>query len=212
MVFVRVQGCNLIPAPCQWCDTKYAQDSENGKEMSIKEIVEEVIRLSPYYKSWVCITGGEPLWYNEALKELVQELKKGGYRIEIETNGSFRVPGWYTLVDSWVADMKCPSSGVCGVSKEEWFKTRLTDCVKFVVGTKEDLAFTKEILSRHKSDNPTVLVSPMTNPLLGVDIGEDDTVGWDRRWLQEVVEFCKENRVGFSLQIQKIIWGNKKGV
>ena len=209
-VFVRLAGCPLIPH-CNYCDTSYAWNPEDGKEMSVEEVIKEVGRLSPYYKSWVCITGGEPLWQEDGLEELVRRLKQGGYLITIETNGSFKPPRWYTLVDSWNADIKCPSSGVCGVSSEAWFNTREQDAIKFVVGNMEDLEFARSVLNRHKADSPTILVSPMAFILLNKEEGAWEEY-WNREWLQEVAEFAKEMGIRYSLQIHKILWGSKKGV
>ncbi len=187
---------------CSYCDTVYAQDGAGGKELSVEEVVDKVSKLAPYYKQWICITGGEPLLQEEELHRLVKKLKEGGYRTTIETNGSFYPPFWYTLADSWNTDIKCPTSGVCGVSKEEWFKTRFCDQIKFVVGTKEDLAFVDKMLSRHKADIPIVEISPIiTSPSQFVT-----------PFLQEIAEFCKEHRVRLSIQLHKIVWGNKKGV
>lgn len=214
MVFIRFQGCNLLPR-CSFCDTGYAQNPKDGDEMEIEGILKEVSRLSPHYKSWVCITGGEPLWQEEGLELLVRKLKLGGYLITIETNGSFKPPRWYTLVDSWNADIKCPSSGVCGVSNELWFKTRQQDQIKFVVGNKEDLDYTREVLSRHKADSPTIVVSPVIQlSQVRYDNFADRKVyeNWDVNWMQEVVEFVKDMRVRYSLQWHKVIWGDKKGV
>lgn len=207
-VFVRLAGCNLIPHCC-YCDTSYAWDPKDSKEKSVEEVVEEVSRLLPHYRSWVCITGGEPLWQEGELESLVRLLKKNGFLITVETNGSFKPPRWYTLVDSWSADIKCPSSGVCGVSNEMWLHTRQQDQVKFVVGNGEDLEFTRNTLK--KFPNPTVLVSPVTSLLLNKKEGAVEEY-WNKEWLEEVVDFCKEMRVRYSLQLHKIIWGNKRGV
>ncbi len=225
MVFVRFQGCNLLLKQCcSYCDTAYAQDSTKGKEMGIQEVVVEVSRLLPYYKSWVCITGGEPLWQEEELHNLVIKLKERGYRITIETNGSIKPPRWYTLVDSWNADIKCPSSGVCGVSKEIWFNTRVSDQIKFVVGNQEDLDFARKVIEKHRADNPVIEVSPVMDGKLfalpdflrrlGYSITEEQLSEFDlgSTWLQGVAEFAKEMRVHYSLQIHKILYGNRKGV
>lgn len=206
-VFVRLAGCNLLPNFCKWCDTTYAQEADSGREMSVEQVVQEVIHLYPYQKGWVCITGGEPLFQPDGLEELARELKRQQYLIEIETNGSLPRPGWWTLVDSWCADIKCPSSGVAGISREIWFKTRPQDQIKFVVGTEEDLEFADEMIRRHIVDNPVVLVSPVIeNSELDFD------ASWNKEWLQRCVEFAKEHRARFSLQWHKIVWGNRKGV
>jgi len=205
-VFVRLQGCNLIPH-CKWCDTVYSQDPNDGEDTPVDEVMSRVSKLAPWYKQWVCITGGEPLWQSEDLEALVSKLKEGMYSVTVETNGSFSPPRWYTKVDSWSADIKCPSSGVCGTSKEDWFGTRPCDQIKFVVGDHKDLEFTGEVLRRHPAYSPTVLVSPM----LPIEKGEEVFVV-ARPFLQKVWNFCVENRVRWSFQNHKIVFGDRKGV
>jgi len=206
-VFVRFQGCNLLVG-CSWCDTAYAQNSEKGAEMAVEKIKEEVRNLLPHFKSWVCITGGEPLYQPDGLRELIRGLKSWGYRVEIETNGTIPKPRWYTLADCWVADIKCPSSGV--VSLEEWFNMRSKDQIKLVVGDSKDLEFARDVINRNRARSPEVLVSPMIPVGDAITGGECSVV--NRGWLQEVWNFCIEERVRFSLQIHKICFGNKKGV
>ena len=67
-VFIRFAGCNLTKH-CTYCDTVYAQDSRSGEELSVEEVVNRTKGLAPYYKQWVCITGGEPReisrWFEE---------------------------------------------------------------------------------------------------------------------------------------------------
>lgn len=203
-VFIRLAGCNLDPK-CHFCDTSYAWNPKDGKERDILDILTSVGSLSAYRKPWVCITGGEPLWQKE-LEFLAGELKSREYPLTIETNGSFEPPEWYDLVDSWNADIKCPSSGVCGVSDEAWFCARREDQIKFVVGTTEDLDFTRKMLDKHRPVDPQVLVSPITGAIHPVGMC------WDQKWLQEVAEFCKDVGARYSLQLHKILWGDKKGV
>lgn len=37
----------------------------------------------------VCITGGEPLLYGELLLDFIKEIKSRGYKVKLDTNGSF---------------------------------------------------------------------------------------------------------------------------
>ncbi len=204
MTFVRLAGCNLLTY-CKYCDTAYAWKGDTGESLTVEEIVKRVIKLSPQYQSWVCITGGEPLFQEEGLHELVKELKKwGGHHIEVETNSSIPKPYWWTLVDCWVADIKCPGSGVCGISLEGWFNTRYCDQVKFVVSTPEDLDFASKLIRRNATKAPQTIASPAI-PL-------NTKVEDNQEWLQEVAEFCKKERVRMSIQSHKLIWGNIKGV
>jgi len=208
-VFIRLQGCNLLPN-CSYCDTEYAQDPRGGEERSIPDTIWRVKGLQPYQDRWICITGGEPLMHND-LRVLIKALKNNGYKIEIETNGSFAPPLWFSLVDSWVADIKCPSSGVCGTSLvNSWFDLRRQDQIKFVVSNAEDLDFVRETL-KHRLCIPTVLVSPVAGILVNKKQGSIEEY-WNREWLQEVAEFCKEVNARFNLQVHKVVWGNKKGV
>lgn len=199
--FIRFQGCNLFPNGCTYCDTAYAQGN-GGQEMPVEDIVERVRALSPLKRCWVCITGGEPLNQLEGLEALVEALNSYKYRVEIETNGTIPKPSWYGIVDSWSADIKCPSSGVTSLV-DEWFGARKEDQLKFVCGTKEDLAYTQKLIET-KARRPKVLVSPVLDGSIDIEAQED--------WLREVWQFCIEERVRFSLQIHKVVFGNRKGV
>lgn len=197
MVFIRFQGCNLIPG-CDYCDTKYARVQGEGENFNYEEVLQAIRLLDPRQMGWVCITGGEPLWQLYDLENLVGILRSEGIKASIETNGSYPIPQWYTKAESWVADIKCPSSGVCGTSKDDWLFCRQKDQVKFVVGTQEDLEFVENVLKRTVGKTSTVIVSP--------------TMPSSQEFMQKIVEFCKEHKVRFSLQWHKIIWGDKRGV
>lgn len=82
MVFIRLAGCNLH---CEFCDTKYAFDS--AFELNELEIVASV---NKYTSKWVCLTGGEP--FMQDLRALTNHLKRGGFDIQIETNGTIYQP------------------------------------------------------------------------------------------------------------------------
>jgi organic radical activating enzyme len=82
-IFVRLAGCNLH---CGFCDTKRAW--REGREMSVAKIVEKVLHLRREYPTpWVCLTGGEPL--AQDIRPLVLRLRAEGFRVQIETNGTF---------------------------------------------------------------------------------------------------------------------------
>ncbi len=212
MVFIRLQGCSL-EKPCSYCDTLYSYKSTKKNLMEVSDIVTHVNSLVDKYNygSWICITGGEPLYQEEGLHELVKGLKRYGKKIEIFTNASESRPIWWTLVDSWVTDIKCPSSGVCGVSKlEEWIDGRESDQIKLTVQDTEDLDFAEGIISKCATKNPQVIVSPVIPIASRLEEGSGEVVS--SPWLQTVAEFCLEHRVRFSLQWHKIVWGNKRGV
>ena len=200
--FIRLAGCNIR---CAWCDTGYALTTEKSKEMSIQEVSEEILKFRPQYQDWVCITGGEPLVQEKELMELVTSLgPKFGLQTEIFTNGTLERPWWWTKVNSWVIDIKTPSAGAFPINTN-WFFGRSQDAVKFVVADRTDLVFARELIHKFAISPIQKLVSPMipNSSLAGIDRTE---------WLQEVWNFCVEEKVQLSYQIHKIFWGNKKGV
>ena len=86
-VFVRFAGCNL---KCPWCDT----DVTKRFSASLDELLAE---LGQYKAKSVILTGGEPTMLKE-MPELVAALKKAGYWIGVETNGT-NDADWLGFVD-----------------------------------------------------------------------------------------------------------------
>lgn len=138
-VFIRLSGCNLR---CSWCDTKYAL--EEGREFSLEEIIAKV---NGFNLSTVSITGGEPMTQRTGLRELVRELKRIGYRISLETNGTLYDEWIFSNVDSVSMDAKPPSSGEksdLSILK----KLSAKDQVKIIIADGRDYDFAKEILKK----------------------------------------------------------------
>ena len=100
-VFVRFSGCNLWSgkeknresAICKFCDTDfYGVNGINGGVYKANELVEMIksLWLADTSPISVVLTGGEPLLQLD--DELVNELKKEGIYIAIETNGTLKAP------------------------------------------------------------------------------------------------------------------------
>jgi len=205
MSFIRLAGCNLDPH-CLWCDTIYAQTTEGTQDICVADI-------NPQRK-WICLTGGEPLLQQDELASLILKLKHRGRLIEIETNGSIPPPLWafmhlliddkppIPMVDSWVIDVKLPSSGnpsspeVIG----QWIRyIRPSDQIKFVVSDQDDLDEADYwMLSLPLPCYANIIISPV--------------MPCEQSWLREVAKFCIDHRVRFSLQLHRIIWDKKRGV
>ncbi len=210
-VFVRLQGCNLHPG-CTYCDTDYAREG-GGTEYTDEEVIAKIVSLSPSTGTRVCITGGEPLLQVEELGELVATLNRYNYYIEVFTNGTLPKPFWWTRVHSWVVDIKTPSSGIPSkvYAGASWLDSRVTDQIKLTVGTAEDLDFARGVIAYCATKSSQVIISPITSLL--TDRKKEAIIEyWSREWLQEVLEFCLEKRVRFSLQWHKIVYGDKRGV
>ena len=86
-VFVRFAGCNL---KCPWCDTDVSQRFS----LSLEELVAEV---KTFRAKSVVLTGGEPTIV-DGMPELVAALKREGYWLAVETNGT-NEPDWFAFLD-----------------------------------------------------------------------------------------------------------------
>jgi 7-carboxy-7-deazaguanine synthase len=93
-IFIRLSGCNLR---CAFCDTKYAR--RGGDDCTPEEVITLVLRIRRTFPCvWVCLTGGEPLLQDIAV--LVRGLKRQGFRVQVETNGTLARPltaDWYSV-------------------------------------------------------------------------------------------------------------------
>lgn len=79
------QGC---PMRCQYCHNPDTWDIHGGKEISVSEVVREVMKYKNYIqKGGVTITGGEPLLQMDFLLELLSELKRKGIHTCVDTSG-----------------------------------------------------------------------------------------------------------------------------
>ena len=101
-VFCRFAGCNLwsgreidrAQAVCKFCDTDFVgTDGVGGAKFETAEALAQAIE-----KTWagypdrklVVVTGGEPLLQLDS--ELIAAIKKYGFEIAIETNGTIAAP------------------------------------------------------------------------------------------------------------------------
>lgn len=215
-VFVRLTGCNLR---CSYCDTAYA--FRGGGRLSLSEVVEHVERFAERFGDappvppghrlpLVELTGGEPLLQPGALP-LMRSLCDLGFTVLLETSGALDISPVDPRVRR-IVDLKCPSSGE--VARNRWENIehlRPTDEIKFVIGTREDYAWTREqIASRQLAARCSLLVSwvqPLTpaqeHPALkNLPSGHHPL---SRRDLVEAV-IADALPVRFQAQLHKLVW------
>jgi pyruvate formate lyase activating enzyme len=80
---IFIYGCNFR---CGFCHNPELVTEKNENIFSEKEILDFLEKRKKYLEG-ICITGGEPLLTLE--KNFLREIKKLGYLIKIDTNGSF---------------------------------------------------------------------------------------------------------------------------
>ena len=141
-VFIRLQGCNLR---CKYCDTPKGLETKAGEKWTIKEVLDKVAELGVRN---VTVTGGEPLLQKEEVLTLVTKLHNRGHRINVETNGSCRIPSLPPSTSvHWIADYKLPSSGEFGsFHRENKALLSKKDVLKFVISDRNDYAYAVSFL------------------------------------------------------------------
>jgi organic radical activating enzyme len=99
-VFVRFGGCDLR---CRWCDSPQTwrptpgcrietaagtgRFVERTNPVSVDEIAEIAVSLAPRPRTWISLTGGEPLLQPEAVSALSDRLRDRDRRVYLETHG-----------------------------------------------------------------------------------------------------------------------------
>lgn len=189
--FIRLTGCNLR---CSYCDTTYAY--YGGKELSEDEIIGEVRRAGI---GLVEITGGEPLLQIE-IYHLIKRLLDEGYTVLVETNGSQSIKE----IDRRavvILDIKTPGSEMSGEMDFSNFNNiKNTDEIKFVITSRMDYEWSREIIYRHRlMDNCNLLLSPAFGIIPPEDLA---------KWMLE-----DRLRARLNLQMHKYIFSSeRKGV
>jgi 7-carboxy-7-deazaguanine synthase len=189
-IFVRLAGCNLT---CKWCDTPSAREPDEGRELSLDEVIREVKK----HDCWLIeVTGGEPLLQPET-KDLTKRLLDLEYKVLIETNGSVSLEGLGGRVVK-IVDIKCPSSG----QEDSFLMDNLPyitqeDEVKFVIGDRKDYDFARSFMDENIKDSTEKILFAPVRPTLDPAVLAD--------W---ILKDCL--RVRLSVQMHSYIWSEDK--
>lgn len=204
--FIRLAVCNLR---CAWCDTAYTWDwdrydrAEQTMPLSAAVAVAAITALPPRN---VVITGGEPLIQRRQLERLVQELKAGGYRVEVETNGTVSPGELRELVDQFNVSPKLAHSGNEGLIRIDppvlrEFAALGTANFKFVVRDEADLTEVEDLRRRFTIPPDRVVLMPEGRAAAELTARSP--------WLAEA---CTRRGYRFSTRLHILIWGDKRGV
>ena len=197
MYLVRFSGCNLR---CRYCDTQY--NTEISEVLSAEQLCQDIENVRMSYPGLIILfTGGEPLlgYRCEMVTEMARQLV--GTQCYVETNGSILIDKNVPDNLYYVLDWKTPSAGGGDTFCEDNLtRMRAThDVIKFVADD-SDLDWTLERIRQihSKNENIRIYLSPQTG----------------RIELPKLADFILQNRlnVSMSVQLHKIIWGEKRGV
>jgi 7-carboxy-7-deazaguanine synthase len=193
--FIRLAGCNLA---CSWCDTAWANVPDAPAMLLTPE---ECYRfaLDKGIQN-VTITGGEPLLCPNIIPLIRTFARDPFFFTEIETNGSLPLENLRRAKEhiAFTVDCKLPSSGMADrMNFRNFGLLGKRDCVKFVIGSEEDLTEAARIMKDMKvTERTNVIFSPVFGKIEPVRIAEF------------LIENALDARLG--LQLHKILWGNER--
>lgn len=84
---IFTQGC---PLRCQYCHNPDTWKFEDGKEVTVEEIIKEILKYKSYMKfsgGGVTVSGGEPLMQPNFVAELFKRCKDEGIHTALDTSG-----------------------------------------------------------------------------------------------------------------------------
>jgi 7-cyano-7-deazaguanosine (preQ0) biosynthesis protein QueE len=208
-VFVRLSLCNLA---CSWCDTAYTWNWKRYDpkveivEAEVDDVLARVETLAGAAIRNVVLTGGEPLQQQAPLGALATALKARGYRLEVETNGTY-VPSdeLAATIDQWNVSPKLASSGNPDQKRLvpkalDWFAGQPNAFVKLVVTDPGDLDEVDGLIGTYGVPADRVLLMAE---------GRAPVAQLERsRWL---VGACQERGYRYTPRLHVLLWGDERG-
>lgn len=169
--------------------------------MSIEEIL---AKIEPFKVKHVLLTGGEPLLQRNTSK-LIDALNEKGYAVSIETHGEVSIAE-VAKKARIVMDIKTPSSKM---NRGKWIENlphlKADDEVKFVIASREDYAWAKELISKHPINAREILFSPVVS----IKNSPGSFPGVETDWLAEQI-LADRLPVRMQVQLHKLIWGAER--
>ncbi len=218
-IFVRLTACNLR---CSYCDTAYA--FTEGKKTPLPDVLAEVNRLARAFQSTsipptmnsihrlplVELTGGEPLLQKSTLT-LMKSLCDESFTVLLETSGAHDIEPVDPRVHR-IMDLKCPSSGEVARNRLENIpQLKVTDEIKFVIGTKEDYEWARKMIADHRLSAICPLLFSWVHPLAPEQqhkslktVPPSQTPISRRELAEQIINDALPVR--FQVQMHKIIW------
>jgi len=215
-IFLRFAGCNMLKFGgryCKWCDTPYALGGISRSDttwMTVEQITEKIFSLADKFNSnLLVITGGEPTIYPETLVEICTKVKWCGMNIQIETNGTEKLPD-FIPIKYIVVSPKLPPA----IETQYPIETIQT---KIFYWSEMHFKFVWE--GPESEEKINCCISRMEMEQTSLPIRENTWIMPEGRSYEELkekgpktMEFCKKWGYNFSSRIQVVYFGDKRGV
>ena len=204
--FVRLGRCNLA---CTWCDTPYTWDWDRydpAVELTRRTIDEIASTVEAMHVPLVVITGGEPLLQQSHLPPLLDRLRAGRHRIEIETAGTLAPSdNVVSLVDRFNVSPKLANSGNpfdrrLKPSVLRAFVESAKSSFKFVASSAADLDEIADLVESCGIPSGVVWVMPE---------GTDPTTVVERA--KALADGVLERGWNMTTRLHVLLWGDERG-
>ena len=145
---VFTNGCNFR---CPFCHNPELVDPKRiDYENEIKENdVLKFLRSRKGDLEGVCITGGEPT-LQFGLKEFIKKIKKMGFSVKVDTNGSYSNVVSYLIeddiVDYWAIDVKTTPQKYKIMAKKDDIIENVGKSIKLITDSKSELELRTTVL------------------------------------------------------------------
>lgn len=157
-------GCNF---KCDFCHNPELVLENKNKDIPEEEILNFLEKRKEYLEG-VCITGGEPLL--SLKKDFVKKIKSLGYKIKLDTNGSFPEKlGEYVkenLVDFIAMDIKASKENYNNVVNAKVYLENIEKSIK-VISSIPEYEFRTTILRDIHNEGEMIKIALWLNESIG---------------------------------------------
>ena len=179
-LFVRLSGC---PFKCFYCDTKGALPMDSGKEYSINEAKEIIMKNLEKNTYKVNFTGGDPLAQSKAVAELAKfvQRKKIPTYLESSCYDSSKFAQVLPYINFIKIEFKTPESGFVDIKHYSKLLENELEClriakkskkityIKVVISSQTQLSYFKKLLKKiFKIISKTELAGFIIQPTYGI--------------------------------------------
>ena len=185
-VFVRLAGCNLR---CPACDTDYTSTRAKMEPAVVLSRVQNIIGRAKL----IVVTGGEPLRQPYALLEFCNIAIRAGFQVQVETNGTLRVPDDFNPAVVFGCSPKSGKLGIQAGRVHAW---------KYVLAVGEIAA---DGLPLSVLGNGVVVARPTNGNTVFVQPEDEQFVPENKRNTDATVASAIEHGYRLCLQTHKII-------
>ncbi len=142
-------GCNF---KCGFCHNPSLVLPEKAGRIILKEEVLDFLERRKKYLDGICITGGEPL-INKELPPFIEQIKKIGYSVKIDTNGTNPEMLSYLidnkLVDYIAMDIKSDRENYFNLTNTEADIKKIEESIRLIVYSGVNYEFRTTCISKY---------------------------------------------------------------